>query len=189
MFRGAHPWYWESFNADSLVSALSEDAELGVGEIGLDRLRSKEIPLGMRSVFEAQLEIAARFGRKTVLHGAKCWGEVVKACSRYAGSIPAFIFHGFSRSGGLADEIVRIGGWFTVSPALLNDHAVNYRRLVVSLPIERLLVESDATAENVKVLPSVEIIAAKLAELKGMNQVVLFDRIEANAEEFMRAGR
>ena len=147
----------------ALKSRLAADPRAGVGEIGLDRLKERNISPAMREAFEAQLAIAAEFRRPVVLHGAKCWGEVAKAAQVHAGRIPAFLFHGFSRSGGLIPQIVAMNGFIAVGPALLNDHAVNYRELVKEIPSDRLLVESDATAENASETPSVAEIAAKLA--------------------------
>ena len=69
----------------ALRSRLAADSSLGVGEIGLDRLQTREIPAAMREAFEAQLRLAAEFSRPVVLHGAKCWGPVVEACRRFAG--------------------------------------------------------------------------------------------------------
>ena len=43
----------------ALRSRLAADSSLGVGEIGLDRLQTREIPAAMREAFEAQLRLAA----------------------------------------------------------------------------------------------------------------------------------
>lgn len=169
----------------ALRSRLAADSSLGVGEIGLDRLQTREIPAAMREAFEAQLRLAAEFSRPVVLHGAKCWGQVVEACRRFAGKIPTFLFHGFSRSGGLIPEIVRINGFISVGPAVLNDHAVNYRELVKAIPSDRLLVESDATAENMEDVPRVAEVAAKVAEIRGTGLDELVGVLEANSDRFL----
>ncbi len=200
VFHGYHPWCFlgsdrvelETLNdpklsLTALKSRLAADPRAGVGEIGLDRLKERNISPAMREAFEAQLAIAAEFRRPVVLHGAKCWGEVAKAAQVHAGRIPAFLFHGFSRSGGLIPQIVAMNGFISVGPALLNDHAVNYRELVKQIPSDRLLVESDATAENASETPSVAEIAAKLAELRGLTQDELETMLESNATAF--AGR
>ena len=171
----------------ALRSRLAADSSLGVGEIGLDRLQTREIPAAMREAFEAQLRLAAEFSRSVVLHGAKCWGQVVEACRRFAGKIPTFLFHGFSRSGGLIPEIVRINGFISVGPAVLNDHAVNYRELVKAIPSDRLLVESDATAENMEDVPRVAEVAAKVAEIRGTGLDELVGVLEANSDRFWGA--
>jgi TatD DNase family protein len=189
VFRGWHPWFLEGFSAAGLRAALAADPQACVGEIGLDRLRSREIPSAMRDVFESQLAVAAEFARPVALHGAKCWGEVVKACRPFVGRIPAFLFHGFSRSGGLVPEIASMNGFVSVGPAVLNDHAVNYRELVRSLPEGLLLVESDATAENASETPPVEAVAAKVAEIRGLSPDGMAAVLEANADRFAAAGR
>lgn len=184
-FFGTHPWFCETFDAAALCAALAADPSAGVGEIGLDRLKTRVLSPQMRAVFAEQLEIAAAFARPVVLHGAKCWGEVVRACAPYAGRIPAFLFHGFSRSGGLLPDIVRLNGFVSVGPALLNDHAVNYRALVREIPPERLLVESDATAETAPGAPHVADVAVRLAQVRALPFESLAETLEANAARFV----
>lgn len=187
VFCGTHPWHLDGFDAAALRARLAEDPAAGVGEIGLDRLRARDIPARMRAVFEAQLKLAAEFRRPVVLHGAKCWGEVVRTVRRIdpARRIPALLFHGFSRADGLVPDIVALNGYVSVGPALLNDHAVNYRRLAQTIPGDRLLVESDATGANAAEVPSVAAVAAKLAELRGLPAEALAARLESNAEAFL----
>ena len=184
MFFGTHPWNADSFDEPVLRARLAADSSAGVGEIGLDRLRERDIPQRMRDVFAAQLEIAAELQRPVVLHGAKCWGEVVKACLPFAGRIPAFLFHGFSRSHGLLPDIIKLNGYVSVGAAVLNDHAVNYRELVKKIPSGRLLVETDRTPENAVSSPSVAEIAAKVAELRGVGASALERILDDNADRF-----
>ena len=185
-FYGVHPWDYAKWDGgERLRTALAADPSAGVGEIGLDRMKDRNIPQAMRDVFAAQLEIAAEFKRGVVLHGAKCWGEVVKACKPYRDRIPAFLFHGFSRSGGLLPDIEALNGFVSVGPAVLNDHAVNYRELVKSIPDKMILVESDATAGNANEQPSVADIARKTAELRGMDFESFVALIENNAARYV----
>lgn len=187
-FAGFHPWHLGGFDIAALRRALVADPSLGVGEIGLDRLRERAIPPTMRQAFAEQLSLAAELRRRVVLHGAKCWGEVVKAAAPFAGRIPAFLFHGFSRSDGLIADIARMNGYVSIGPQLLNDHAVNYRALARKIPLDRLLVESDATAGNAAEVPPVEAIAERLAALRGMAADALAAAIEANADRFASQG-
>ena len=212
-FVGVHPWETLGDAApegglrygvehvpstlSTLRASLAANAALGVGEIGLDRLKEKTISPLMREVFESQLKLALEFNRPVVFHGAKCWGQVVKTIKKEllrcqpqpptstSLSYPTFLFHGFSRSDGLIPDIVKLNGYISVGPAVLNDHAVNYRRLVCEIPLERLLVESDATAENDAEVPSVREIAAKLAELRGLTPEAREKVLERNAEAFL----
>ena len=186
-FAGCHPWdaiRYDACESKRLRDRLASDPRLGVGEIGLDRLRDRVISPVMRDVFLDQLEAAAAFGRPVVLHGAKCWGEVVKACRPFAGKIPAFLFHGFSRSDGLLADIVSVNGFVSVGPALLNGHAVNSRALAKKIPQDILLVETDRTPETAASSASIADILRKLAEIRGTDVRRLEDAVEKNASRF-----
>lgn len=205
-FFGVHPW--ETLGTDPNFTAffkgfrekLLANPSVGVGEIGLDRLKVRDIPPLMREVFEAQLALAFELRRPVVLHGAKCWGQVVKAIRNYElriGKKPSsihhssfiihhsFLFHGFSRSDGLIPEIVKLNGFISVGPAVLNDHAVNYRELVKKIPLDRLLVETDRTEANAAECPSVRDVLAKVAELRGTSAAELERITDENANKFL----
>ena len=189
-FFGVHPWDAAGgFDAAALRARLTASPAAGVGEIGLDRLRDREISPRMREVFEAQLKLAAELGRPVVLHGAKCWGQVVRAVQGLG--LPALLFHGFSRSDGLLPDIVALNGYVSVGPAILNDHAVNYRALVKKIPLDRLLVETDRDAsDEMSMRLSVGDVLAKLAEVFGVPADELERTTDENAERFFtsRAG-
>lgn len=176
-FFGVHPWDADAVDADAALAdlrhALEADPSAGVGEIGLDRLKTREISPAQRTLFAAQLRIAAELRRPAVLHGAKCWGEVVKAARAFSGRIPAILFHGFSRSDGLLSEIFAMNGFIGVGKAVLNDHAVNYRNLVAHLPLDRILVETDDnTTADVREALLADIFA-KVSELTGLSETAL----------------
>lgn len=189
LFFGYHPWRVEAYNEAALRTALTEHPDAGVGEIGLDRLKERSISDRMRSVFRSQLMLAAEFKRPVVLHGAKCWGEVVKEFAPFAALVGACIFHGFSRSTGLVGDIAKLGGYISIGPAILNDHAVNYRKMASTLPEELLLVETDRTAENAADLPAVDSVAAELARVRGIANEDMVRILERNAERFLGAFR
>ena len=204
-FFGVHPWETLDRTLDpaAAVAELREklvaNPQAGVGEIGLDRLKEREISPLMRAVFEAQLRLALELRRPVVLHGAKCWGKVVAAvraakkedARRETGDKrpgagqetrdARFLFHGFSRSDGLIPDIVALNGYISVGPAVLNDHAVNYRELVKKIPLDRLLLETDRTEQSAAECPALADILAKTAALRGMTAEELERQTDANA--------
>ena len=182
LFLGTHPWDAATYREGDLRAALAANPRLGVGEIGLDRLKERTIPPTMRSAFESQLRLAAEFHRPVVLHGARCWGQVVAACKPYRGLIPAFLFHGFSRSWGLLPEIAALNGFISVGPAILNDHAVNYRDAVRTIPRDRLLLETDALPTDTA--PTLEDVLAGTAQVLGIAPSDLESLTDANARRF-----
>ena len=189
-FYGFHPWQVDEFADISAVRAqLVADPSSGVGEIGLDRLKSKTITDSQRVLFAQQLALAADLHRPVVLHGAKCWGEVVAACRPYTGRIPAFLFHGFSRSAGLLPDIFALNGYISIGPALLNDHAVNYRKLVKELPPARILIETDMdySLPETDADATLRQIVATLASLRGEEIEELVTQTASNAHAFLEA--
>ena len=201
-FVGVHPWDVEKWRGGEvekwLRGRLCADPRLGVGEIGLDRLKAKAIPPQMRELFAAQLRVALEFGRPVVLHGAKCWGEVVREIREIIelsnSRLGPFLFHGFSRSGGLLPEIVALNGYVSVGPAVLNDHAVNYRALVKEIPLDRLLVETDRDCPpEARLNPLtgrplvVRDVLEKTAAVRGVGAAELEAATDANAARFLGA--
>lgn len=195
-FIGVHPWDVRDWAGPASIAAirakLDADPGVGVGEIGLDRLRERAISVEMREAFEAQLALAVEMRRPVVLHGAKCWGQVVEAVARLlprqppSGTAQALLFHGFSRSDGLIPDIVAMNGYISVGPAILNDHAVNYRALAKKIPADRLLVETDRTVGNAAECPCVRDVLVKLAEVRGEDPAALEAQTDANAARFVQ---
>ena len=204
-FFGVHPWETlGEFEVESLKLKVGEELRLallanpgaGVGEIGLDRLKVRDIPLLMREVFESQLALALELRRPVVLHGAKCWGQVVTTVCRHLSHsptpplphspTPSFLFHGFSRSDGLIPEIVELNGFISVGPAVLNDHAVNYRELVKKIPLDRLLVETDAVVgARVPTRPHIRDVLVKTADILNLSAAELERITDENADRFL----
>ena len=206
-FFGVHPWETlGEFEVESLKLKVGEELrsklianpKAGVGEIGLDRLKVRDIPPLMREVFESQLALALELRRPVVLHGAKCWGQVVTTVCRHLSHsptpplphspTPSFLFHGFSRSDGLIPEIVELNGFISVGPAVLNDHAVNYRELVKKIPLDRLLVETDAVVgARVPTRPHIRDVLVKTADILNLSAAELEKTTDENADRFLGA--
>ena len=199
-FFGVHPWETlGEFEVESLKLKVGEELRLallanpgaGVGEIGLDRLKVRDIPPLMREVFESQLALALELRRPVVLHGAKCWGQVVatiRKLTTHNSQLTNFLFHGFSRSDGLIPEIVELNGFISVGPAVLNDHAVNYRELVKKIPLDRLLVETDAVVgARVPTRPHIRDVLVKTADILNLSAAELEKTTDENADRFLGA--
>lgn len=186
-FIGVHPWEAERDLPDDFEAQLLARPQVGVGEIGLDRLRERMISPKMREVFERQLSLALKLKRPIALHGAKCWGEVVRAIKSSdvaPANLPPLLFHGFSRSEGLIPDIIKLNGFISVGPTILNDHAVNYHELVRKIPRDNLLIETDRTEENAKECPSIRDVARKLAQILAMSLEEIEALTDRNANTF-----
>ena len=142
-FYGVHPWNASEWSADAcarLESILEDDERAGIGEIGLD---SKHGAMeGQTEAFDAQLALAEKLGRPVNIHCVGCEREVLEHLERHR-RIPGIVIHSFSNKS-YAIPFVRLGCHLSVNPRILARSEIRIRRLMDSIPGDRLLLESDA---------------------------------------------
>ncbi len=144
---GVHPWYVErlpdSWLAD-LEARLTASPDAPVGEVGLDGLR-RDVPRDLQvRVLAVQLELAVRLSRPVVLHGARVWGDLAAALRPYAAKLPGFVAHGFGGSPDVLRELLAMGGYISFAGSVCNPAAVHVRAAAALVPVDRLLIETDA---------------------------------------------
>ena len=125
---------------ERLCALLSETDY--VGEIGLDGSRGHQASISVqREVFE-QILIACEAveGRIMSIHSREAASLVLDHLGAHHGAgIP--VLHWFSGTLAELKRAVEIGCWFSVGPAMLR--GAKGRRLVSSMPIDRVLTETD----------------------------------------------
>ncbi len=84
-----------------------------------------------------------------------------------------------------------MNGYISVGPAVLNDHAVNYRELVKKIPIDRLLVETDRDCAPEEMLNpvtkrplTIRDVLEKTAEIRELSCAELEAITDENARRF-----
>lgn len=142
---GVHPWFIDGLRADwqdILRCYLLKFPQAWVGEIGLDAAKAPGVTEKSRRILETQLFIAKELRRPVMLHGVKCLDELLSAIRPFAGTIPGFAIHGFSGSEVQLQRWLDFGAKISIGGAVLR--SARLRRLAVSIPPERLLVETDS---------------------------------------------
>lgn len=148
---GLHPCYTgvhRDQDLDELERALAAHPEVvAVGEIGLDWFVAGGKDPGQRrrqeEVFRAQLRLAARAGKPVVLHVRKAHADVLRILReerfREGGIVHAW-------SGGIeeARHYVRLGFHIGIGGPLTYDQSRRLREVVAALPLEALVLETDA---------------------------------------------
>ena len=168
---GLHPAYADQWNA-AAASQLRELTQrlkvVAIGEIGLDG--TVVIPLSQQKiVFRAQLEIALDTGLPVLLHVREATGVVLTILRELGiGQKIGGIWHGFSASLPVAQELVNSGFKIGVGPILLRENARKLPEAVKTLPLSALVLETDLPdmAETPETLVRV---AEKIAELRGVS--------------------
>jgi len=143
---GLHPWHVGGRSA-AWAQALEHYLAVrpsGVGEIGLDRRIAPRDEAQQEVVFLAQLDVARRLRRPAVIHCLQAWGRLLDLLDRF-GELPAgMMFHAFGGSRETIDRLAARGAYFSFGASALSPRCRKARAALQAVPIERLLLETDA---------------------------------------------
>ena len=212
---GLHPWdvgnrspAWR----EKLSAVLAVHPGAGVGEIGLDRwILDQARPddprlVGLRrspldeqiEVFSTQLELAAKDNRPATIHCLDAWGalgEIIRTAKLPARGL---LLHAYSGPAEMVRGFAERGAYFSFNGSFLDERKGRHRDAFKTIPLDRLLVETDAPAmplpqpwRTYKLPPSptgaaishpgnIEAAYAGLAALLGLTVAALASQVEAN---------
>ncbi len=144
---GVHPWYareqpddW----VDRLRYWLVEFPGAGVGEIGLDRWKPGLAWEGQREVFEAQLRLAAELDRPASVHCLQAWGPLTESLEQTPRPSRGILLHSYSGSAELLPRLLPLDAHFSFPGYFADARKARRQEFFRHMPIERLLVETDA---------------------------------------------
>ncbi len=154
---GLHPWWAprviaESEGAlDSVVAQLATDARRfgarAIGELGLDGARVEtshpDFEL-QRRAFEAQLASAVELELPVVLHAVRAHGPMLQSLRRVGVPRAGGVVHGFSGSLPVARDYMALGLHVGIGCQVTSSLSRRMREAAAALPLERLVVETDA---------------------------------------------
>lgn len=143
-FYGVHPWYadeWGPESMERLSSILDGDPDANVGEIGMDSKRG-DVTI-QEGVFSSQLSMASERGRIANVHMVGCEKPVLDTVRRHGRGCRAVILHSFS-SESYVKPFAEAGCMFSINPRILRRSPERVSRLVLAIPRDRLLVETDS---------------------------------------------
>ena len=207
---GIHPLYVKAAqdaDLDRLDAALKQHRHdprlVAVGEIGLD-LFVPELcisPLRERQqhFYLSQLKLARKYGLPVLLHVRRSVDQVLTGLRSVARTDWRGIAHAFNGSAQQAQSFIDLGFKLGFGGAVTYERALQLRRLVASLPLDAIVLETDApdmpphwlykTAEqraagepqSVNSPAELPRIAAVLAELRGLSVAELAAATTRNA--------
>lgn len=142
---GLHPMYLSQHqpeHLDALVKYLESHRAIAVGEIGLDFFVPELDPERQREYFQRQLRIARDFDLPVIVHARRAMDEVTSTMKRLGGL--RGVVHSFSGSLQQAQRLWDIGFHVGIGGPVTYERAQRLRQIVASMPIEHLLLETDA---------------------------------------------
>ena len=175
--QGLHPWALPSTAAEleAQLAELRLDQAVAVGECGLDyyRARTPEArELQMRAL-RAQLRLAREHELPVVLHCVRAYPELAGEMQRWPDL--RFMIHGFLGRWDEAERWLELGAWISLGP-----HALSRTDLMKRLPLDRILVETDAPSRGIALEDLIPVV-----ETWRRQQSLSDDRFETNLRAFL----
>jgi len=143
---GIHPEHADQYNEEvrkELTEILKGEKFKAVGEVGLDYYWDSNPPKEVQiRVLRDQYELAKSLGMPIILHDRESHEDILKIAKEYKDVIS--VFHSYSGSVEMAREIIGIGGYIGISGVLTFKNARKLPDVVKEIPLERMLIETDA---------------------------------------------
>ncbi len=142
---GLHPMYLpqhEPRDVEALSSWLDDESAVAVGELGLDFHVPHLDHALQREYFVRQLQLARERDLPVIVHARRALEEVTLTLRR-AGPLRGVV-HSFSGSLQQAERLWELGFHLGIGGPVTYQRAQRLRHIVAEMPIEFLLLESDA---------------------------------------------
>jgi TatD DNase family protein len=142
---GIHPHEADGFQGQhekALRELAEKDKVVAIGEIGLDYYKNYSRPENQRPLFAKLLELAKDLNLPLVIHTRKAQNDTLDILKRY---LPLqAVVHCFSGDEDFLKQCLGLGFFVSFTCNITYKKAENLRELVKAVPLERLLLETDA---------------------------------------------
>lgn len=189
---GVHPENLEGLSENYLKDLadlyVNNKKVVAIGEIGLDYYWDipKEPQL---KVFEEQLKLAIELDAPVVVHDREAHADTLRILKKYKPK--KVLLHCYSGSREMLKEVMSLGAYISMGGVVTFKNARVPVEVAEAVPVERLLLETDAP--YLSPVPfrgkrnsseKIAFTAERIAEIKGMDTQALIDITAKNAEEF-----
>lgn len=142
---GLHPMYLAEHrpgDVQSLREWVERERPVAIGECGLDYFVEGLDHAAQLEYFDAQLALAREFDLPVIVHARRAVDAVIAAIRR-AGGVRGVV-HSWSGSEEQARQLWRLGFLLGIGGPVTYERARRLRRLAATMPIDCLLLETDA---------------------------------------------
>lgn len=142
---GLHPVYvnvHQDAHLAELAQWLAREQPVAVGEIGLDFYVPGLDAARQVALFEAQLKLARDFDLPVIVHIRRSQDQVLKYLRKW--KVKGGIAHAFNGSEQQAAEFIKLGFKLGFGGAMTYSGSQRIRRLAAGLPMEAIVLETDA---------------------------------------------
>lgn len=143
---GLHPCYLERHEPDDLAALaawLRTHAAAAIGECGLDFSLPPSDRERQLQLLQGHLELAREFNLPLVLHARRAFEQVILELQRFGKPLRGVV-HSFSGSLEQAARLRKLGFLIGIGGPVTYPRAQRLRRVVAGVPIDSLVLETDA---------------------------------------------
>jgi TatD DNase family protein len=187
---GLHPVFVAEHRDDHLRLLrdwIEREHPVAVGECGLDHFIDGLDQEAQRHYFDGQLRLAREFGLPVIVHARRAVDAVIasiRACPGVRG-----VVHSWSGSDQQARQLWSLGFMLGLGGPVTYARATRLRELAARMPLEHLLLETDAPDQPDADIAGqrneparLRVIAETIADLRGISLEALATATTANAE-------
>ncbi|HLD09366.1 MAG TPA: TatD family hydrolase [Methylophilaceae bacterium] len=142
---GIHPMYVDNAQPEDLsflAELVAQKQPVAIGEIGLDFFVEGFNRERQEYYFVEQLKLARQFDLPVILHVRRAVDDILKHLRRI--KIKGGIAHAFNGSKQQAEEFIKLGFKLGFGGAMTYPRALKIRELAATLPLEAIVLETDA---------------------------------------------
>lgn len=142
---GLHPVFLSEHRPDDLDQLqqwIERERPLAIGECGLDYFIEELDPQAQARYFDGQLALARRYGLPLIVHARRAVEAVILAI-RKAGEVRGVV-HSFAGSPEQARQLWEHGFMIGLGGPVSYERARRLRQLAATMPLQHLLLETDA---------------------------------------------
>jgi len=192
---GIHPWLANEYQGleqreeiiNDLRSHLNNPRALAIGEIGLDTKIESATLANQIPLLEAQLELALDLNLPVILHCRGAFDTLFAILANHNHKLRG-VLHAYTRGPELGQQLIKAGLHLGFGGHITRPEAKRARLSAAELPLERLVLETDAPNIGLAGIPAEEvepahipIIAQAMADLRNVPQKTIADATTANA--------
>tara|TARA_Y100000994_G_scaffold222946_1_gene203541 strand:- start:78 stop:854 length:777 start_codon:yes stop_codon:yes gene_type:complete len=145
---GTHPHNAESekhISQDNIKNLCDNDKVIGIGETGLDYYYENSNKEDQINSFLKHIEVAKITGMPLIIHARDADDDMIEILTKEYNKSPfTGVIHCFTSSYKLAEAALSIGFYISFSGIITFKNADEIRNSCKKIPIERILVETDA---------------------------------------------
>ena len=143
---GVHPLYKESREPSvaELLERAAHPKVIAIGETGLDYFYAKEEREWQKRYFIAHIEAARQTGLPLVVHTRGAKDDTLNLLREHGGGDVKGVLHCFTEDLDMARQAIELGFYISISGIVTFRNAESLRDTVKALPMEKLLIETDA---------------------------------------------